>query len=273
MPVALITGTRRGIGRGAALALADAGFDVALANHPADGPDGPDGVDDLAGLVAERGRDVLSLDLDLLDRERLRGVVREVVDAWGRIDVLFTNAHDARSDLLPLADVTIEDVEAHLRANTLGPLLLAMLVTPGMAERGSGTVIFRGSGIGTKDPVMSPGRGGWGIAAAVANGGLHRIAGVVHNEYGDRGVRAFTLLPGYVLTDIPPQHRALDAARLLPGRRQTGGVGVVPEEAVARVITWLATSVEAGVLAGGVIDAAHVAVDRGLHPPWDRDGD
>jgi len=270
MPVALVTGTRRGIGRGASLALAEAGFDIALANTPTRNRPSDEG-DDLVGLVADLGRAVQTVDIDLLDRGKLRAAVDQVLHAWGRIDVLFNNAHHMGSDLLGLADVTVDDVEAHVAANTLGPLALAMLVLPGMAERGTGTIIFRGSGIGVKDPTVLPGQGGWGIAAAVANGGLHRIAGVIQNEYGSQGVRAFTLLPGYVITDIPPDHRRLDEARLLPGRRERGGTGVVPEAAVANVVSWLATAEEAAALAGGLVDAAEVALERALHPPWDRD--
>jgi NAD(P)-dependent dehydrogenase (short-subunit alcohol dehydrogenase family) len=107
-PVALVTGASRGIGRATALALADAGYDVAIAArtvHEGDGRMAPGSVresqetraiegslDTTAAAIGERGRRALPVAMDLLDRPTIDAMVDTVLGEWGRIDALVNNA-------------------------------------------------------------------------------------------------------------------------------------------------------------------------------------
>src|SRR5215204_1977328 len=107
-PVALVTGASRGIGRATALALADAGYDVAIAArtvHEGDGRMAPGSVredqaarviagslETTAAAIEERGQRVLPVAMDLLDRPTIDAMVNTVFAKWGRIDALVNNA-------------------------------------------------------------------------------------------------------------------------------------------------------------------------------------
>ena len=74
MPIALVTGASRGIGKATAVALAAAGFDIAITArtvHEGDSPDGPGSLDTTAALVEKEGVRALPIRMDLLDRASL----------------------------------------------------------------------------------------------------------------------------------------------------------------------------------------------------------
>lgn len=107
--VAVVTGARRGLGQGAALALAEAGADVVLVNR-GDGSE-------TAAQIEALGRRVHSIEIDFAtaDHDDYVSVIDEGVDALGRIDILVNNAGTIKR--VPAVDHPTEDWEEVLAVN------------------------------------------------------------------------------------------------------------------------------------------------------------
>ncbi len=211
---ALVTGATRGIGRATALALAEAGWDVAVCGRTRRAGEGrddsdtgggrplPGSLEETAAAVRAGGRRALELVCDLHDRPSLRAAVEEVTDRWGGVDLLVNNAVDTGpGSMVPVLELTDQQVDAKLDANVAAPLLLVRAVLPGMLAQGGGLIVDVTSHVATADPPAPVGRGGWGLGYAASKAAFHRIAPLVAIELGDRGIRAFNLDPGYVDTE------------------------------------------------------------------------
>jgi NAD(P)-dependent dehydrogenase (short-subunit alcohol dehydrogenase family) len=272
--VALVTGASRGIGKATAIALAEAGYDVAVAArtvHEGEGRDEiepdralPGSLDRTAEAIRATGAKVLPVRMDLLDRTTWAAAVEQVLAEWSRVDVLVNNARHQRFDhKARFAEVTIESVEAELDANLLVPVVLAKLVLPGMIERGEGTIVNLTSGAGYRDAPAVAEQGGWSTSYALAKGGLHRLAPMIALELGDQGIHAFNLNPGFVVTEK-------NATRL-----EALGMGIhvgAPPSVPGSVIAWLASSPEAAQFNGRTILAQQFALDHATHAEW-REGE
>jgi NAD(P)-dependent dehydrogenase (short-subunit alcohol dehydrogenase family) len=247
-PRVLVTGASRGIGKATALAFARAGFDVAITARTETegqasgaGLSGPDGrvlpgslATTLAALQATGAR-ALAVKMDLLEPASIDAALDRVLQAWGGVDVLVNNAIYQGLDINALLDDLGDDTLQRVwQAYVCAPLRIVKAVLPGMLERGDGTVINVSSGAGASDPPLRADRGGWGFAYGAGKAALSRLAGVVATEYGDRGVRAFTVNPGIVDTE------ALRAA-LGDDGELARRYGAAPPELPAAVLLWLAT--------------------------------
>ena len=273
--VALVTGASRGIGKAIAVHLARAGFDVALGartlhegeqrEHSSTVASSntsplPGSLSATADLVTAEGRRALPVYLDLLDRTSLGSATTTVLERWGRIDVLVNNGrYVGPGHMDQLLDTPVELLDRHLEANVMAPVVLAKLVLPGMVDRGSGVIVNLASSSGTMDPPKPAGSGGWGLGYGMSKGALHRIAGMVAVELGDRGILAFNLSPGFVATE----RIALDMAAF--GFDASLGA---PPEVVGAVAAWLVTSPDARARNGQWIEAQEVCRDLGLVPGW-----
>ena len=107
-----------------------------------------------------------------------------------------------------MLDTPVELLDRHLEANVMAPVILAKLVLPSMVERGDGVVINLASSSGAMDPPRPAGSGGWGLGYGMSKGALHRLAGLLAVELGDRGIAAFNLSPGFVATERIAQDMA-----------------------------------------------------------------
>lgn len=262
--VALVTGASRGIGRCGALALARAGYDVAITARTVHEGEGradpvstrdtfiplplPGSIERTKEEIEKLGRRALGVRMDLLDRGAVAAAFEATMAQFGRIDVLVNNAvyeGPGLSDLF--LDFTADLAERVLQANFISHLLLTQTVLRTMLERGGGIIINMTSAVARIDPPGPANEAGWGIGHAASKGALDRMAGVLHAEFGQRGIRAYNLDPGLVMTEAM-KIRGMEA--LFAGR-----MFWAPPEVPGAVIGWLASAPEAAPLAGTRIEA------------------
>ncbi len=269
---ALVTGATRGIGKATALALAGSGWDVAVTGRTLREGDGrddsdtgqgrllPGSLEGTAELVRWTGRLALSLVADLHDHAALRGAVERVVAEWGGVDLLVNNAVDTGAgSMVPVLELTVEQLEAKLEANVVAGLVFVQAVLPGMLERGRGTIVDVTSHTATADPPGPVGQGGWGLAYAASKAAFHRFAPLLAVELGSRGINAYNVDPGYVDTE----RQQVNAAALGLVGHYSGAPPSVP----AATIAWLVEHPEA-VGNGQTVKALKMALTHDLHPDW-----
>jgi NAD(P)-dependent dehydrogenase (short-subunit alcohol dehydrogenase family) len=270
--VAVVTGASRGIGKATAIALAEAGLDVAITArtvHEGDGVDDsdpggrsmPGSLDTTAALIEERGGRALAVPMDLLDRASLGAAIERVLAEWGHLDVLVNNAvHTGPGSMLRFEDTTVEMLETKLAANAVSQVVLIKAVLPHLLERGDGTIVNVTSAVAITDPPAPAGEGGWGSAYAMSKGAFHRLAGILAVEYPQ--LRFYNVEPGYVVTErMEVNAKSLGLDGVYPG---------APPSVPASVIAWLATAPEAAELSGQTVSAQRFAKEHGLHPAWRR---
>jgi 2-deoxy-D-gluconate 3-dehydrogenase len=182
---ALVTGASRGLGRGLAIALAEAGADVACASSR------PDGARATADCIRSLGRNAWTVYADLADRAALEEMA-DHVERLAPMDVLVNNAGDiARHSA---EKFPIGDWDRVLRTNLDAAWLLSQRFGARMIERGSGKIINIASVLSFS--------GGLTVAAYTAS--KHGIAGLTKalaNEWASHNVQVNAIAPGYFATD------------------------------------------------------------------------
>ena len=137
---ALVTGASRGIGRAIALALANAGADVALGLR--DATTGGDVADEISAL----GRRVLLVAMDVRDVDAIHAGVSRVADRFGRLDILVNNAGLGPS--APAEDVTEENFDLTVDVNVKGVFFASQAAGRVMIRQGYGRIISLSSQAG-----------------------------------------------------------------------------------------------------------------------------
>src|SRR5258706_6089712 len=131
--VALITGAARGLGRAIALALADAGADVALGLRDATG------ADDLVTEIEALGRKALPLQMDVKRLDEVASAIAEANDHFGRIDILVNNAGGGR--MAAALDATEDDFDHIVTVNLKATFFASQAVAPLMIAEGGGRIV------------------------------------------------------------------------------------------------------------------------------------
>ncbi len=131
--VALVTGAGKGIGRGTAIALAEAGADVIVAART------PDDLAATATEIESRGRRALAIPTDVTVTEQLGMLVEQGIGHFGRLDILVNNAGGWLPR--PVLGTSERNFEAALRFNVTQAFLLTQLAVPHLARTGNGAVV------------------------------------------------------------------------------------------------------------------------------------
>ncbi len=265
--VAFVTGASRGIGRAAAIALAEHGYDVVVTartvveGESADGRPLPGSITSTAEEVRKRGQEALPIRLDLLDEASIREALETTRREWGPIDVLLNNGiYTGPENMVHVLDIEADEMEKLFRANVFAPTLITQLVLPEMLERNQGTLINMVSAAGFNDPPAPAGQGGWGYAYAASKAAITRMVGVLAAEHAKSALRFFNVEPGFVMTEA--MHLNDPDGEL--SKRQAGA----PPAAPAAVIAWLATHPDADKWKGQTVSAQPLCLELGLIPDW-----
>ena len=183
--VALVTGAAAGIGAAIAEALAEHGADVACHGNsrPADAT---------VALIKAKNRKGATLSGDLSDRATPARLVGEVLERFGRIDLLINNAGIIRRT--PAVDHSDEDWDAVLNVNLTSVFSLCKLTGKHLLEQGSGKIVNIASLLSFQGGVNVPGY-------AAAKGGLAQLTRALANEWAGRGVNVNAIAPGYIETE------------------------------------------------------------------------
>ncbi|MFL6157141.1 MAG: SDR family NAD(P)-dependent oxidoreductase, partial [Marmoricola sp.] len=207
-----------------------------------------------AAAVTAYGVDCLQVSLDLSDPDSVRDAARVLHDAWGALDLVVNNAFVHRPQQAFL-DLTADSLRASWEGNFLHQVLLVQLLLGPMLARGSGTVVDMASSSATYDPPAGPGDGGWGLGYASSKAAFGRMAGSINAELGSRGIRAFNVDPGFVVTESALARGGTEAIA------DEGGYPSADPGASGAVIAWLATSPDADRFLGKIIWAPKLAED------------
>lgn len=264
--VALVTGASRGIGRATAIALAEAGFDVAVAARTVtdgtrrlEGADDvvvPGGLDTTAAAIESIGRRAHAVAMDLLDRTSVLAALASTVEALGPVTVLVNNGiYQGPESLMPIAELDDAGLHRMFEGNVFAPLALVQAALPGMIAAGGGAVVNLISQTAHRDPPGKIGAGGWGLAYAMTKAALARLAPLLHVEHGEDGVRVFSVDPGFVVTErMEATGRVAQfSAHFTPGT----------PEMIGRAIAWLVTSPDADNYRGKVVHAQQLDAATG----------
>ena len=222
--VALVTGAGRGIGKAIALRYAQEGANVAFTDLAIN-----EAVEETVKEIEALGVKAKAYASNAANFEETHEVVKQVVEDFGRIDVLVNNAGITKDGLM--MRMSEAQWDAVINVNLKSAFNFIHAVTPIMAKQRSGSIINMSSVVG-----VSGNAGQCNYSASKA--GMIGLAKSIAKEMGPRGIRANCIAPGFIITEMTNQlsQEVKDAwAVQIPLRR-----GGTPED-VANVALFLAS--------------------------------
>ena len=232
-------GSKRGIGRATAHALAATGWNIAILDLD------EASAKDAANEVAERhGVQAIGVGCDVTDETSVENALAALDGAVPPVGALVNNA--GITSPTRFLDVTGEEWDRLFAVNVRGAYNITRRVAPGMAERGFGRIVFLSS--------VSAERGGGvfgGVAYSAAKAAQLGFARALARELGPKGITANSVAPGLIGTDITGGALEGDRKTELLAGTPVGRIGNVND--VADLITYLCRE-ESGYITGVTYD-------------------
>jgi 3-oxoacyl-[acyl-carrier protein] reductase len=233
--VAIVTGASQGIGRDTALALSSAGAKVTVTAR------NEEKLAALANEIAAAGREAFAVKMDVADAEQVKAGFKQVLEKFGRLDILVNNAAITRDGLA--MRMKLDDWEAVLRTNLTGAHLCIQQALPAMMKARAGRIINISS------VVAEMGNAGQANYVA-AKAGLIGLTKAVAIEISSRNITVNAVAPGFIetpMTDVLSDKVKEELKTRIP----LGRMGSARD--VAAAIVFLASD-EAGYITGHVLD-------------------
>ncbi len=183
--VALVTGASAGLGQAIAIALAEAGADVACHGNTRS-------PEVTCKKIHHAGRQGFSVTGDLARKETAKSLVEATTQQFGRLDILVNNAGTIRR--APAADYLEEDWASVIEVNLSAVFRLSQLAGRQMIAQGSGKIINIASLLSFQGGITVP-------AYAASKGGVAQLTKALANEWAAKGINVNAIAPGYMRTD------------------------------------------------------------------------
>jgi NAD(P)-dependent dehydrogenase (short-subunit alcohol dehydrogenase family) len=216
VPVALVTGANRGIGRETARQLAEKGFDVIVSARD------EDTAREAAGAIGGR-----ALQLDVTDEESIERAAAAVREDPGSLDVLVNNAGVGEDFNVSGLQPDFDAIDRTLDTNLLGAYRVTVAMLPLLRASDHGRIVNVSSGMGGVSEM-----GGYAPGYRLSKAGLNALTRILANELGGDGVLVNSACPGFVKT------------------RMAGRYATKPVEDGAAGVVWLATLPDDGPTGG-----------------------
>ena len=193
--VALVTGANTGLGQGIALALAEAGADIAAAGIVA--------ATETEAKVTALGRRFLNIEANLISIEPVGRIVEEALEGLGGLDILVNNAGlIRRADAVEFSEKDWDDV---MNVNIKSAFFMSQAAGRHFIAQGRGKIINIASMLSFQGGIRVP-------SYTASKSGIAGITRLLANEWAAKGVNINAIAPGYMATDNTAQLRA-DAER------------------------------------------------------------
>lgn len=183
--VALITGASRGIGHAAAIGLAEAGADLAIASRKL-----PD-LEKVAAEIKKLGRKCVPIAAHVGRIEEINSLVKKVLDEFGKIDILVNNAATNPS-MASAMDIDDRAWDSIMNLNLKGLFFLSQAVARTMKEKGGGKIINIASIAGISPDILA--------VYSISKAGVIMATKVMAQQWGQYNIRVNTVAPGLTKT-------------------------------------------------------------------------
>ena len=183
---AVVTGCKRGIGRGMAEALAAAGADIVGVSATLEAGS------DVEKVITGMGREFWTYQCDFSDRAAVLSFAEQIKADGHRPDILINNAGTIKRK--PAAEHPDDWWDEVIEVNLSAQFVLSREIGRGMIERGSGKIVFTASLLTFQGGITVPGY-------AASKGGIGQLTKALANEWAGKGVNVNAIAPGYIATD------------------------------------------------------------------------
>jgi 2-deoxy-D-gluconate 3-dehydrogenase len=192
--VALVTGANTGLGQGIAIALAEAGADIAAAGIvPAD---------ETAEKIKALGRKFINIDANLITIEPVDRIIKETLEGLGGLDILVNNAGlIRRADAVEFSEKDWDDV---MNVNIKSAFFMSQAAGKHFIAQGYGKIINIASMLSFQGGIRVP-------SYTASKSGIAGITRLLANEWAAKGININAIAPGYMSTDNTAQIRADEA--------------------------------------------------------------
>jgi NAD(P)-dependent dehydrogenase (short-subunit alcohol dehydrogenase family) len=190
--VAIVTGGSKGLGRAMALGLAQAGAKVVVSSRTIPL------IEETADEIIEKGGKALAVPVDVKNPQSIEQMVAQVMDRYGRVDILINNAGIA--PMKKTMETDIEDWNDVLNTNLKSAFLISKIIAKGMIKQRRGKIINIGSVLGNMASNVA-------MPYCVSKAGIAQMTRALALEWAPFGINVNCIAPGFFETEMTAEQR------------------------------------------------------------------